>query len=91
MVQQAISKKELTDSDLRNQQYPLDVLIENVCNVSISTLLKWQVLDANFCNKYILNEEYQCVEEKYLITIEYVLKRQPHLKYEELEYTWKHM
>ena len=81
------TKKELTDSDLRKQQYPLDVLIENVCNVSISTLLKWQVLNAEFCNKYILNEEYQCVEEKYLVTIEYVLKRQPHINYKDLKYS----
>jgi hypothetical protein len=79
----------LSDSDLPKKQYPIDVLIDNVLNLSISKLLKWQILDAEFCNKYILNEEYQCVEETFLITFEYVLKRQPHLKYEDLKYTWK--
>lgn len=80
---QSLSNK-ITDNDLRKQKYPIQVLIDNADHLSISTLLRWQILDAHFCKKYILNEEYQCVEEKYLITIEYVLKRQPHLTYKEL-------
>ena len=75
---------QLTDFDLRKNKYPLDVLIKNVDNLSIKTLLHWQHLDADFCKKYILNEEYQSVEEYYAITIEYVLKLQPHIKYEDL-------
>lgn len=78
------NKIKLCDSDLRKQQYPIEVLIENVDYLSIKTLLHWQKLDADFCKKYILNEEYQCVEEKYMVKIEYVLKRQHHLSYEEL-------
>lgn len=80
---QPLSNK-ITDNDLRKQKYPIQVLIDNVEHLSISTLLRWQTLDSDFCKKYILNEEYQCVEEKYRITIEYVLKRQPHLTYEDL-------
>jgi hypothetical protein len=40
---------------------------------------------ADFCKKYILNEKYHLsFEDSYLITISYVLKKQPHLKYEDL-------
>lgn len=73
----------LTDLDLRNKKYTLDELYINAKHLSIATLLKWQTLDANFCKEYILNEEYQSVEEQYMVDINYVLKMQPHLKYEE--------
>jgi hypothetical protein len=76
----------ITDIDLRKRKYSLDVLIKNVDNLSIKTLLRWQHLDAEFCKKYILNEEYQCAEDYYAVTIDYVLKLQPHLTYDELVY-----
>lgn len=76
--------KKINDSDLRKKLYSIEELIENIDHLSIKTLLRWQKLDADFCKKYVLNEEYQCVEEKYLITIEYIIKRQPHLTYDDL-------
>lgn len=76
--------EKIYDNDLRKKLYPIDVLIKNVEHLSLSTLLRWQKLDANFCKKYILNEEYQSVEDKYKITYEYILKKQPHLSYEDL-------
>ena len=77
-------EKLLTDSDLRKKQYPLQLLIQNVDYLSVSALVRWQHLDADFCKKYILNEEYQSVEEQYKIDVQYVLKYQPHLTYDEL-------
>lgn len=76
--------KKINDSDFRKKLFPIEELIKNIDNLSIKTLLRWQKLDADFCKKYILNEEYQSVEEQYLITIEYILKRQPHLTYDDL-------
>lgn len=78
--------KKLIDSDLRKNKnkYSLEELTKNVDNLSISTLLTWQILDANFCKKYILNSEYQSVEEQYKVDTDYVLKKQPHLKLEDL-------
>lgn len=73
----------LTDQDLRNHTYSLEELRHNAENLSISTLLKWQHLDVSFCKEFILNEDYQCVEEQYKIDIHYVLKMQPHLNYED--------
>lgn len=74
----------LNDLDLKTKKYPLDILLKNLYNLSTTGLVNHQILDADFCKKYILNEELQCVEEQYKITIEYVLKRQPHLTYEDL-------
>jgi len=74
----------MTDEDLRKYIYPIDMLIKNINHLSIKTLLQWQILDADFCKKYILDEKYHNVEDYYLITIDYVLKKQPHLKYEDL-------
>jgi hypothetical protein len=78
------NKYYIQNSDLRKKLYPIEDLIKNVQNLEISTLLRWQKLDVDFCKKYILNEEYQSVEDSYLVTIDYILKRQPHLKYEDL-------
>jgi hypothetical protein len=65
----------LNDIDLIKKKYPLDILIKNVNNLSATGLVNHQKLDADFCKKYILNEDYHCcVEESYKITIEYVLK-----------------
>lgn len=78
-------ERELTDDDLRKNKYPIDILIKNIDNLSIKPLVVHQHLDADFCKKYILNEEYQTiVEDYYLVTIEWVLWHQPHLKYEDL-------
>lgn len=77
-------ERELGDYDLRLNKYPIEILEKYINNFSIKSLLHWQHLDSEFCKKYILNEEYQSAEEYYLVTVEYVLKKQPHLKYEDL-------
>ena len=74
----------LIDSDLRKNKYTIDELTKNVEYLSIKTLLRWQHLDADFCKKFILNPEYQSVEESYYVTNEYILSFQPHLSYDEL-------
>lgn len=84
MLKYIIMNELLTNEDIKKCKYPIDVLTKNIGNLSIKTLLQKQHLDASFCKKYILNEEYQTVEDNYLITFEYVLKCQPHLKYEDL-------
>lgn len=74
----------ITDDDLRKRQYPIDVLEANEPHLSLKTLLYTQVLTAEFCAKYILDEDAMSVEEQYLIDVPYVLKHQPHLEKEEL-------
>ena len=74
----------LTDEDLRKKKYPLDVLIKNINYLSAKTLLQWQILDANFCKTYLLDDNYLDVEEQYLITHDYIVKKQPHLTIDDL-------
>ena len=73
----------INDCDLKLRQYPMEVLAKNFCNVKTSRVLAYQKLDADFCKNYILNEDYMCVEETYLLDINYVLSKQPHLKEED--------
>lgn len=74
----------LTDDDLRKNKYTLDILEKNINHLSLITLVRCQLLDADFCKKYILNEEYQDREEFEKITIEWIMQWQPHLKYDDL-------
>jgi hypothetical protein len=72
------------DHDLRNHQYSIEQLEENIDNLTNKTLLYTQKLTADFCVKYILNDEYtSCVEETY-INVYDVLQAQPHITKEEL-------
>lgn len=77
----------IQNKDLYNKQYPLDILEKNIMNLSGKTLLHTQHLTAEFCAKYILNDNYyEGVEEDYLYTGDFVLKKQPHINKEELLY-----
>jgi len=76
--------EKINDQDLRKKKYSIDVLEQNIDNLSISTVLNTQILTPEFCVKYILNEEYaSCVEETYICDFD-VLQRQPHIKSYEL-------
>ena len=48
-------------------------------NLSGKTLLSTQYLTAEFCAKYILNDNYHFLSEEENITIDDVLKYQPHI------------
>ena len=72
--------KEMNDQDLRKKKYSIDVLEKNIDNLSISVILRTQILTPNFCVKYILNEDYaSCVEETYICDLD-IMYYQPHIK-----------
>lgn len=74
-------------SDLfkNNNYYSVADLERNIDNLQIKIILHTQKLTAEFCAKYILNEEYaSCEEDLDLITFGYVLRHQPHISSEEL-------
>ena len=78
----------ITNSDLRNNKnkYTLTELEENINNLQIKIVLNTQTLNADFCAKYILDENRAtCEEDLWLIDIGYVLTKQPHITREELE------
>ena len=78
----------ITNSDLRNNKnnYSLLELEANINNLQIKIVLNTQILNADFCAKYILDENRAtCEEDLWLIDIGYVLTKQPHITREELE------
>jgi hypothetical protein len=75
------------NEDLYKQKYPIDILEKNIMNLSGKTLLHTQHLTAEFCAKYILNDNYyEGVEEDYLYTGDFVLTKQKHITKEDLLY-----
>ena len=71
----------LSDDDLiRNKNfYSIAELVASVDNLSVKYLLNYQILDAEFCAKYILNDYCAtCVEDTYICNGD-VLQKQPHI------------
>ena len=70
---------------LRKIKYDIEILEENVDYINMKDCVNTQVLTAEFCVKYVLNEEYMsCIEDTYCINYGYVLQRQPHLTKEDI-------
>jgi len=65
--------------DLYNQKYSREELKRNIYSVKVTDILKTQILDRTFVVRYILNRKYQLLQEETEITLEMVLKYQPHL------------
>ena len=76
----------LTDYDLikNKNAYSIKELEESVDNLSVKYLLNYQILTAEFCAKYILNDYCATCQEDTYICSGYVLHKQPHLTQEEL-------
>ena len=73
--------KMLSDYDLYKNKnvYSIAELVESVDNLSVKYLLNYQLLDAEFCAKYILNDYCStCVEDTYICNGD-VLQKQPHI------------
>ncbi len=71
--------------NLRKNKYDIKTLEENVDYINMKECVNTQVLTAEFCVKYILNEDYMsCIEDTYCLCYGYVLQRQPHLTKEEI-------
>lgn len=78
----------LNDTMLRNKKYDIFTLEKNIHNLSMKTVLYTQNLTAEFCVKYILNEDYaSCVEDTY-ICIGEVLRAQKHLTLADIQYVY---
>lgn len=76
----------LCDFDLINNKnsYSIAELVDSVDNLSVKYLLNYQVLDAEFCAKYILNDYCAtCNEDTYICTGD-VLNKQKHINQAEL-------
>ena len=70
--------------DLYNKKYSRKQLKEYIYAVPLIDILKTQDLDCSFCVRYILNENYHFLSEDENITIDDVLKYQPHISKTQL-------
>jgi hypothetical protein len=70
----------ITNDDLYKNKYDYETLKTNIYAVSLTDILKTQILNADFCIKYILNEDFQFLDEDKLITMNVIKKYQPHIK-----------
>ena len=80
------NSKMLTDNDLVNNKnlYSIAELVASVDNLSVKYLLNYQILDADFCAKYILSDYCAtCNEDTYICNGD-VLRKQPHISRLEL-------
>jgi len=77
----------ISNNDLYKNKYSLELLATNICKLRSRTILSTQIVDAEFCAKYILNDEfYEGFEEDYFCDFDYVLKKQPHISRSDLVY-----
>ena len=75
--------------DLKNVKYDMETLKKNIYALCLFDILKTQVITVDFALKYILNKNYQLTKEEECITIEDVLKYQPHLQDTDLLIKYK--
>jgi hypothetical protein len=74
----------ITTEDLYKNTYDLLTLKANIYAVSLLDILKTQKLDADFCVKYILNPDFQLLEQDEQINLTLVRQLQPHILYPDL-------
>lgn len=65
--------------DLNKNKYSLKTLKENIYLLNLVDILRTQRLTARFTVHYILNNIYQLKKEEQEITMEDVIKYQPHI------------
>lgn len=70
---------------LEYNKYSVDVLEKNIDKFSLWKLLKTQILDPQFCVKYILNDEFASCDEDTYIVWQDVIRLQPHILEKDLQ------
>jgi hypothetical protein len=76
----------ITDSDLihNKNKYDISILEKNVQKLDKKLLLCNQILNAEFCVKYIYDDNIDSgSEDSYIYDMKYILDRQPHITEEE--------
>jgi hypothetical protein len=71
--------------DLYNNKYDRETLKKHIYEVKLIDVLKTQMLDMEFIVRYILSDLYQFHIDDMNISVEDVIKYQPHIEKRELE------
>ena len=69
----------ITKEELYKKHYDYETLKSNIYAVSLTDILKTQTLTSDFCIKYILNSDFQLLEEDKLINMSTIKQYQPHI------------
>lgn len=90
-VEQLMSNFTITNDDLRKKEnknkYSQEELERNTMGLRFLTILYTQKVNAQFIAKYILNDDYyEGIEDDYKFTEDNILRWQPHITKEELDY-----
>ena len=76
----------ITTSDLYKKKYDIHILEQNIKNLNKKALLNNQILTADFCVKYILDNDIESgSEDSYIFDKIYILERQPHITEEDFD------
>jgi len=80
------SNEKISDYDLCNEKYSIEVLTKNIHYLNKKVVLSTQKLTAEFCVKYILDMNIESGSEACgVYTKEHILRRQPHITNEEFD------
>ena len=74
----------ITNEDLQINTYTIQDLIDNIYGVSLLQILKTQKLTPEFCFDYLLNDDFQLLEEEQYISAQLILKYQVHISFIDL-------
>jgi hypothetical protein len=71
--------------DLYNNKYDRQILKQHIYAVKLLDILKTQTLDITFIVRYILSDLYQIHQDDQDISVDTVIRYQPHINKQELE------
>jgi hypothetical protein len=81
-----MAEPKITNRSLLNNKYDIKTLEDNLDVLDFKILLRTQTLTAEFCVKYILNDDYaSCIEDTYYFDYSRVLLHQTHLTAKQLD------
>jgi hypothetical protein len=76
---------QITNLDLYEYKFPINVLESNINSLDLRTLIKTQDLTYEFVINYVLNDDYQITPEEKTIDMYDVVYNQPHIDINELK------
>jgi hypothetical protein len=80
----------INNNDLLKNKYSMNILEKNIDNLDKKILLYSQVLNAEFCVKYILDLDIDNgSEDSYIFDKIYILKKQNHITDEDFDDAFK--
>lgn len=80
------SNEKISDYDLCNEKYSIEVLTKNINYLNKKVVLSTQKLTAEFCVKYILDMNIESgSEDSYLYDKNHILRRQKHISSQEFD------